>query len=39
MIVGIRLLAPDRAPEDLLSTGTAFELYEGAQKVATGHVL
>ena len=37
--VGIRMLAGDAAPEELLASGSRFELYEGARRVAIGEVL
>lgn len=36
-IARIHFLAPD-APEESLSEGMEFELYEGKKRVATGHI-
>lgn len=39
MIAGIRMLAGDDAPKQLLDPGSRFELYEGRQCVAHGEVV
>ena len=39
MTAGIRMLAGDEAPAELLSPGSKFELYEGHRCVARGEVL
>jgi hypothetical protein len=39
MIVDIRLLAPETAPQSLLASGSRFDLFEGRRRVAEGQVL
>jgi hypothetical protein len=39
MLAGIRMLASEEAPRDLLSPGSRFELFEGARRVAIGEVI
>ena len=39
MLVDIRMLASDAAPQDLLSPGARFALFEGKKHVANGEVL
>ena len=39
MVAGIRMLASDEAPKELLESGSRFELYEGYRCVARGEVL
>jgi hypothetical protein len=39
MVAGIRMLAGDDAPVELLSPGSRFELFEGRKCVASGEVL
>src|SRR5688572_9664033 len=39
MVAGIRMLAEEDAPRDLLSTGSRFDLLEGRKCVASGEVL
>jgi len=39
MEVGIRMLAAENAPSELLSRGSRFDLFEGRKLVASGEVL
>lgn len=39
MTVGIRMLAGDEAPQELLAPGSRFELFEGRKCVARGTVV
>ena len=39
MIAGIRILAGDDGPKDLLNSGSRLDLYEGRQCVAHGEVI
>ena len=39
MITTIRMLAAADAPADLLDSGSRFDLFEGAKRVASGEVL